>query len=387
MTLKQIIKKNLKKLRSILRFLKSLLNTLRSRFSNAKLTQNRIMVIYDATHQPFAVGDFLVTQIASLINCHKFNVDLCDFVIIYESKTPAMSDSVFSAVVEKDNVLLVITSLISILNLNQVTGSVFVFNSKSQADRYIFNNASSYKNIFPGFVDYSIGTYLNHLIFNDLIHSFYVENNFIPKFVPNKSLQDWAYLFMGEHIGHSFPVTVNIRNNPHWGTERNSKIVEWKKFFEYCTDKFPVKFIVICVKNEIPDELKTLPNVIFAKDYQTELDQELVLIANSKFHMGSNSGPAAMAYFGSKPYFIFGLNISDSTNSDFLYSSLVQEIANKKFKFIFSSMGQSFSSEPETFDLLCQSFLDMFDLIKDSGIVSYVKNNQSKRNSRYLWMR
>ncbi len=379
--------KPIKKYKSIFRLLKSPFKALRGGFSNTNFSTNRIMIIYDTTRQPFAVGDFLVTQIAGLINCHKFKVDLCDFVIVYESKSPDMSDSVFSEVVDRSNILLIITSLMSILNLNQVTGSVFVFNSKSQAERYIYNNITSYKNIFPGFIDFTLGTYLNHLIFNDLIYSFYVEKNFLPKLVPNKSLQNWVNHFMSEHIGHSFPVTVNIRNNPNWGIERNSKIAEWKKFFEYCIDKFPVKFIVICVKSEIPDELKILPNVIFAKDYQTELDQELTLIANSKFHMGANSGPAAMAYFGSNPYFIFGLNLIGNKYSDFLFSSLVQEIAKKKFKFIFSGLGQSFTSEPETFDLLCQSFLDMFNMIKDSDKVSYVKNDPLKRNRQDLWIR
>jgi hypothetical protein len=192
---------------------------------------------------------------------------------------------------------------------------------------------------------------------------------------------------MEEHIGGLSPVTVNIRNNAYWGVERNSKITEWKKFFEYCIDKFPVKFIVICSRNEISDELRKLPNVLFAKDYHTELDQELSLIANSRFHIGANSGPAAMAYFGSKPYFIFGLNINNSSHSDSLYKGLVKKMPNKKFKFIFSSMGQSFTSEPESFDELCQSFLDLFNLTKKPSKIKSMKNDRLKSDSRFSWMR
>jgi hypothetical protein len=192
---------------------------------------------------------------------------------------------------------------------------------------------------------------------------------------------------MEEHIGGLSPVTVNIRNNAYWGVERNSKNAEWKKFFEYCIDKFPVKFIVICSKNEISNELRRLPNVIFTKDHHAELDQELSLIANSRFHIGVNSGPAAMAYFGSKPYFIFGLNINNTSHSDSLYKGLVKKMPNKKFKFIFSSMGQSFTSEPESFDELCQSFLDLFNLTKNSSKIKSRKNDAIKSDSRFSWMR
>jgi hypothetical protein len=311
--MKNWVKKYVKRLRFFYRVLKlSFTLFLGGKGFKRKKTFDRILVVYDTTMQPFAIGDFLVTQIAGLINCQKFNVGMCDVAIIYDRNKPATSDPVFLELIGKDNVLLQITSLMSVLSVNPCIGSVFLFNSKTQAEEFINKYNDSYKNIFPGFIDYAGGTYLNHLIFNDLVYTFYSKKNFIPKLEPTKALNLWADHFMEEHIGELFPVTVNIRNNPHWGSIRNSKITEWKRFFEHCIDKFPVKFIVICSKNEISNELKRLPNVIFAKDYHTELDQELSLIANSKFHMGSNSGPAAMAYFGSKPYFIFGLNIVDA---------------------------------------------------------------------------
>jgi len=386
--MKFYVKKYIKIFRSIYRILELLLSSfLRKRVFKSKNPLNRIMVIYDTTRQPFAIGDFLVTQIAGLINCQKFHVEICDIAIIYNQSNPAVSDPVFFELIGKDNVLLQITTMMSILTVNPCIGSVFLLNSKTQAEEFINKYNDSYKNIYPGFIDYASGTYLNHLIFNELIYTFYSKKNFIPKLKPTNALNHWAFDFMEEHIGELFPVTVNIRNNPHWGSLRNSKITEWKRFFEYCIDKFPVKFIVICSKNEISNELRRLPNVIFTKDHHAELDQELSLIANSKFHMGSNSGPAAMAYFGSKPYFIFGLNINATTHPEFLYEGLIQEISDKKFRFIFSSLGQSFTSEPESFDLLCQSFLDLFNLTKNSSKIKSRKNDAIKSDSRFSWMR
>jgi hypothetical protein len=383
--MKFMVKKYIKRLRYAYRILESFLTPLtRGAIKRDKLS-NRIMIVYDTTRQPFAIGDFLVTQIAGLINCQKFNVKLCDIAIIYDPNNPASSDSVFSGLIGKDNVLLQITTLMSILNMNSCIGSLFLFNSKIQAEEHINRYKDSYKNIYPGYIDYAGGTYLNHLIFNELIYSFYLKKNFIPKLEPSKALNLWANYFIEEHVGELFPVSVNIRNNFYWGNLRNSKITEWKRFFEYCIDKFPVKFIVLCSKNEISNELR-LPNVIFAKDYYTELDQELSLIANSRFHMGANSGPAAMAYFGSNPYFIFGLDINYNSHSDFLYDGLIKEIGTKKFKFIFSSLGQSFTSEPESFDLLCQSFLEMFNMTYKLPKKNY-KKDILKSDSRFSWMR
>jgi hypothetical protein len=90
---------------------------------------DRVIIIYDITRQPFAIGDFLVTQVAMLINCRRYDVEMCDIAIVYDPTNPAMCDSVFSAAVGRDNVLLQITTLMSILSVNPSVGSVFLFNS------------------------------------------------------------------------------------------------------------------------------------------------------------------------------------------------------------------------------------------------------------------
>lgn len=159
--------KYIKKLRYFYRFLESLSFYLGKKVFKSTDSLNRIMLIYDTTRQPFAIGDFLVTQVAGLINCQKFNVKICDIVIIYNLDNPDKSDTVFSGIVGRGNVLLQITSLMLILNVNPSIGSVFIFNSKNQAEEYVNKFKDSYKNIYPGVIDYASGTYLNHLIFNE----------------------------------------------------------------------------------------------------------------------------------------------------------------------------------------------------------------------------
>lgn len=385
--MKNLLKKNIKILRSVYRLIEWSVVNLTTRIQNSSDSENRVLVIYDTTRQPFAIGDFIVAQVAMQINCRRYSVKVCDIAIVYNPTNPSGCDSVFKGAVGRDNLLLQITSLMSILSVNPCIGSVFLFNSKAQTEDYLNSKAGFYKNIFPSKTNYIFGSYLNTLVFNELILPFYLEYKYVPRLLPNHALNNWADNFIVENIGHLISVTINIRGNPHWGDTRNSNLIEWKKFFEYCDTKFPVKFIVLCSKDEMSDQLRGLPNIIFAKDHHTELDQELALVANSRFHMGANSGPAAMAYFGSKPYCIFGLSIDSFTHPNFRHDELVQKIGSKKFKFIFSGPGQSFTSEEDSFALLCQSFLEMYNIVKDEAQTPNVAIKKSNFDSRYSWMR
>jgi len=53
-----------------------------------------------------------------------------------------------------------------------------------------------------------------------------------------------------------------------WDGRRNSRILEWVKFFLYAEKVYPnAMFIVICATKEIPEDFRGLSNVIFAKDF------------------------------------------------------------------------------------------------------------------------
>ena len=60
---------------------------------------------------------------------------------------------------------------------------------------------------------------------------------------------------------------------------------------------------------EIDERFRKFNNVIYTKDYGTNVEQDLALIKSADIYVGSNSGPAIMSMFGDSPYLIFGYKV------------------------------------------------------------------------------
>ncbi len=358
-------------------------NTLRLRAYD-----NRILLIYDTTYQPFAIGDFLVIQEASLVLTREFSAEYADIAIVYDAKSPDKADKVFKGVVSTDNVLLHLASMMPVLNLNPKIGSFFLFNSKAALESYVTDNIDRYLTIWPSCLDYGSGKYLNLHAFNTVLYNFFKKYADIPNLSSSASLKSWALSFINQNVYPKVPVTINIRNNPMWDGRRNSRIPEWVKFFQYAEKFHPnVMFIVICATKELPEDFRGLSNVIFAKDFSTELDQELALIELSAAHLGTNSGPAAMAYFNKNPYFIFSLPIDGIHHELFAKDDMLVHVKNDVFKFWFASDLQKFSSQPEDIESLMSAFEEIWQFI---DVEKWQIPQDFDRNipmNRHSWMR
>lgn len=89
-------------------------------------------------------------------------------------------------------------------------------------------------------------------------------------------------------------VSVNLRRSAIT-PQRNSNIGAWEAFFRNHAD---VQFDLI---GDVPVEL---PNVRYHKD---GLLNDLAVVENSAFHMGTVSGPCDIRRFSRNPYAVFGL--------------------------------------------------------------------------------
>jgi hypothetical protein len=383
------------KIRPIFKFVRNLLRFSSWIFTTSDLNaiklekgNNRILLIYDTTSQPFSIGDFLVIQETSLALTHQFSAEFADIAIVYDARSPDKADIVFKNVVSTDNVLLHLASMMPVLNLNPKIGSIFVFNSKLALEDFVVKNIKEYLNIWPSFFEYGSGKYLNTHAFNTVLYDFFQKNGYIPSLSSSDSLKSWAMSFIHENIYPKVPITINIRNNPLWDNRRNSRISEWNKFFRYTEKAYPEAiFIILCATKEIPAKFRELSNVVIAKDFSTELDQELSLIEFSAAHLGTNSGPAAMAYFNNNPYCIFSLLIDGIHHELFLKEDMVIHLNDDFYKFWFASNMQKFSSKPEELGSLISVFEEIWLKI-DLKKWKETKHNMSIINiSRQSWMR
>ena len=178
------------------------------------------------------------------------------------------------------------------------------------------------------------------------------------------------------------PVSVNIRNNKLYAIERNANMDVWYDFFKQNINKYPIKFVVICGFSEVDQRFRELDNVIIAKDNFTSIEQDLSLIQSSAFHLGSASGPASIALFGSQPYYI--CNTTLNLHIDHYNESM--KMYNRDCRFTFSHNLQNNGTEPETVELLEEKFLEIWDVFDKEKWLN-TKDNKNDAPENITWLR
>lgn len=341
--------------RRMARFLTWIFPALGKLLLPAQSSEQRLLVIYDTSYQPFSVGDVLVIQEASLVLRETYHVDIVDFALVCDPKHPASSDPAFAGITES-NVLFNLASILPVVQVNQHLGSLFVFNSGQHLERFIADNAERYS-VWPSGWKYATQEYLLKTVFEDLLYNHYKGHGSIPFLSCRPFLKDWAKAFYKEHVYPRVPVTVNIRNNKTFQPHRNLHLECWLEFFHYCETRYPVKFIIICAQIEIDDRLRRCANVIIAKDYQTGIEQDLALIHSSAMHMGADSGPASMAVFSEKPYLVVNTAMKPTYFSN---SEIFQKDGEDLRRFAFAGPSQHFGAGVETTDFLIREFARMW---------------------------
>lgn len=340
--------------------------------------ERRLLMIYDLSSQPFSIGDILVIQEASLVLREKWRLKEVDFALVYDPRSPTSGDPAFAGITE-ENVTYHLASVFPAAQVNQHLGSLFVFNSHRQLQLFISNSAELYR-VWPTALDYVGRQYLYYSVINDLLYEYYQEHGRIPHLACREFLVKWAHDFYDEHVSASVPVTVQIRNNKSIGTRRNLRLECWLEFFRHSEERYPVKFIVVCARNEVDERLRQCPNVIIAKDHLTSLEQDLAFIHTAAIHMGASSGPGTMAIFGAKPYLLVNTDLIPG-----LYRDLIQE--DNFVRFYFADPLQRLTLGAETTELLIEEFARMWTAVDLDSWGSTAKCERNLERESLTWLR
>ena len=136
------------------------------------------------------------------------------------------------------------------------------------------------------------------------VQKFFAERGFIPHLSCKNDLLRWATSFTDQYVTPSLPVVVHLKNNPNLKGCSNANFKSWYNFFLSCYGQYDVRFILI--GNEpIDPQITHLPNVLVARDWESDLSRDLALIQTSYIFMGMSSGPCNMALFSDIPYVIY----------------------------------------------------------------------------------
>ncbi|SMP79520.1 hypothetical protein SAMN06295888_1325 [Desulfonatronum zhilinae] len=267
---------------------------------NKSKKASRLIAVYDFSTQPFSIGDIILFIYGAIVEKCNINAQKLDFCFIADPKRQPLGQE-FVNLMKNGNHLHNIFYLLPIFQFAPNVNNIFI---KTSFDEFIDDVSDTNCYIWPSIKDIFQRKYKIYDILSS-IHIFTQKGRSVPQLFIPQALSVWCDDFFSSNIYPDIPVTVNIRNNPTIQLERNSCIDAWLSFFDYCCDRYPVKFIVICSRSEIDERLRERKNVVVAKDMHTLIENDLALTLSSAFHLGSNSGPATMPYFTNKPCSIF----------------------------------------------------------------------------------
>ncbi len=326
-------------------------------FHNEESARTRLLLIYDFSSQPFSLGDILIFQEVALVLRNMRNLDTVDIALVYDPSKPAVADPAF-AYVSPENFLFHLSSILPAAQVNPYLGSLLLFDSHRRMEAYVADNIEDYY-VWPSLGDYVSHEYLFYDCFNRLFTDYFSEHGELPVLNSRSAVSSWALKFMQQHAASAVPVSVQLRRNPATPA-RNSDYDSWIRFFRYCENRYPVKFIILCSPSEIDPLMRDLPNVVIAKDQHTTLEQDLGLIEASSIHMGPSSGPGTMALFSRKPFCMFGFDVSFSLLNGFIEDA-------HRIRYFFSTREQYWIRQTETYELLVQEFEYLWSSSKVMG--------------------
>jgi hypothetical protein len=314
-------------------------------------------VIYDFSAQPFSIGDILIFQEAALILRERHQLDRVDLALVYDPLAPVVPDPAFSGITP-ENFLLHLSSILPAAQVNPYLGSLLLFDSHRQLEDYVADNSERYF-VWPELHQYVSKEYLFYYCFNTLFTEHFETRGSLPVMRSRPAASDWALRFLKEQTGGLTPVTIQLRKNKA-NPGRDADYDAWIDFMRNCASRFPVKFVIICGRNEIDDRFRSLPNAIVAKDHGTSLEQDLALLESGAIHMGMASGPATIVNFSSKPYCLFKWDINLDT-----VRGIVRD--DYRYRLNFATPLQNWIFLNETPDLLMTEFERMWNGQKHSA--------------------
>ncbi|MBI3129738.1 MAG: hypothetical protein HYZ13_00125 [Acidobacteria bacterium] len=309
-----------------------------------------LLVVVDYAVQPYNIGDLLIYMTGALVAAEEAGCDGIDWCFISDPKQ-VPQDPIMASLVSADNHLFHLMTFLPQIQLLPGLQEVHVFTDQEAFDRFVERRGLE-RPIWPTLEALRAKHYMFYDIFK-LVHRFYAREGRIPALRFSDHLRSWAESFYRTHAVGRVPVTVNLRNNPHFHTHRNSNLAAWDALFRHCEGRLPVQFVITCASSEADDTLRSRSNVVFSKDSNTSVLQDLALIDGAAFHLGSPSGPAALPIFGTQPYFIFNCDMQPHLQA---YDGALLETCEGELRYAFARGHQAFGLQAETAEVLIAGF-------------------------------
>lgn len=258
-----------------------------------------LLAVYDFCSQPPSVGDVIVFSQGTVVLAETLGLNRIDFCLVYDKEVLHV-DPHFHPMLESGSHLHYVFKFGSLFSFNPYLGAIHVLPSYKELDQFLAKWPTP-EVIWPSLEQINNRFYLNYEV-HQLVSDFYKKYDRLPHLPIPEPHKSWCQKLIDQY--KRFPVSVNLRNNPNRDPIRNSNMDEWITFFNRASD-LPVQFFVICDFSEVDVRLLSMKNVTVMKSLGSSLEQDMAMVLGCKIHLGSSSGPTALASFTNKPYVIF----------------------------------------------------------------------------------
>ncbi|MBN2562027.1 MAG: hypothetical protein JXQ75_13965 [Phycisphaerae bacterium] len=325
--------------------------------------EKRILMLWDFRSQPYSIGDLLILQGLSVVLCAEHEVDAVDICLLADPSCPARP-SFRELDVDESNYMASVLSLIPVALIGDRVADLHLFSSVAAIEDYVADHAHRY-HIWPSGYDFGSKIDLARPNMRQ-VAAFHARHGHVPELVLRKSLLAWGRSFMSRHARGRVPFVVQIRNAGAYNPTRNSRMDAWLALFRFCQERFPVMFFVVCSRQEVDDRLRTVENVVVAKDHGTTVDQDLALISCSAAFMGMSSGPSSLVWFSKKPYSVANVHVDPFACEGWLVPR------PWGFGIVFGTEQQRFLTGAETEESLIGEFRRLYAAIDADSWVRHV---------------
>ena len=342
-------------------------------------SEKRILAVWDTAAQPYSLGDMLVFQEATLLLRRIHGVEKVDLCILSDEHDYKVGGREFDEI-SSGTRLRYILALLRVVQVNPHLGSLIVLDSRRQFEAFIGDNCDKYY-LWPPVGAYVAREYLYYRIF-EMLARYYRKTGEIPRLAAGLAARQRAREFIVANALPYVPVVVQLRQNPGIDVSRNSDLVSWVALFDYCREKYPVKFMVISAQEELDRGVIERPNVILTKSFATTVEEDLALIEASAFFMSVSSGLCAMAIFSRVPYavvkFVMGPHHPD------LFPAIVSD--ERGLHFIWATPEQRLVVEPDSVAVLIREFERLYAAVDRSAWTDHgVTAGSGPRPTLRLW--
>ena len=181
---------------------------------------------------------------------------------------------------------------------------------------------------------------------------------------------EWANSLVRTHVSPAVPVAVQIRFNAD-SPYRNTDLDAWHEFFARMETHGPVKFVLISRREEIVPKLRELKNIVYAKDHDSNVLQDLAMVQVAHFSMFTDSGFSIYPWFCGLPTVAFGKN-----KNEFPLARM-QDETGQSIRFL-SSFQRRFWGDYRADDLVA-GFLSLWNDLAATGWTNPYRDDPTRR--------